>query len=765
MIRQPVFHACVISCLVFSFSSQSLFRDLKGREALPSLSVKPFLIAKSEDDFGGEDFKDMEIDDEPKGGEEGAPPVEDLEDYEVIDEDLEREMEGEEEAEEREDRKKDRDMEMELVEENEGEEGDMEPVDEGVEEDEGADTSQDLDMELNKESEGDDFPDDGDPSPDLDPSPADSLPLEEEGDDFSLEDDKGAAGDLNLITNIRYLSGTDTIVIDGSETVSYQVRKNMENNQLIVEILQARMMDNLEWPYVLKDFKTDFGLIQADQKNDDTVRIVVQMKKGTGFPSTKISESGSQIIVGSGDLSREASADPGPRKPFNLPGKTLKDFYLGDADFTGSPISFHVIDAPVRQVLQFISEEGHLNMTIGEAVQGKVTLKLENVPWDQALHIILMDKNLGYSKRGSIIAINTLDNIEKRTKKLREIAENQRPLTPVKTEVIPISYGKPSEMEKKVSQFLTKPNEKRSQEAGRIIVHEETNTFIVMDTEEVIEKIKQFVSQLDKPPKQVMIEARIVEAEETFGRSFGLNWSLGGNFPVSVSLEGFKEFFAGGFSGNYDLSANDSGVGIDLNVGQIPFIGDIGASLSLAESEGYGRIVSSPRVVTISGKEASITRNSPIIIVNSTSSTEVGAASGGGGGEGDESSGNQTRTERSSTQTVDVKLELKVTPVITAKGSVFLTVDITRENPSGAAVASGDSVKTSRSAKTEVLVQNGHTIVIGGIYQYDQSSGRKGTPFLSKVPFLSWLFDDVSSSYAKNELLVFLTPKLLDTND
>ncbi|MGI9548468.1 MAG: type II secretion system protein GspD, partial [Bdellovibrionales bacterium] len=184
---------------------------------------------------------------------------------------------------------------------------------------------------------------------------------------------------------------------------------------------------------------------------------------------------------------------------------------------------------------------------------------------------------------------------------------------------------------------------------------------------------------------------------------------------------------------------NSSG---SLNISGIPFLGDIGASLNIAEGGGYAKVVSSPKVVTISGKKASITRNAPILIAKSvTTSLE----------------GNTTETR----ETQDVRIQLDVTPTVTSQGSVFLDVSVDREDAGGP----DGSFKIARTAKTEVLVQNGHTIVIGGIYEEEQVKNSDGIPFLRKVPFLNLLFNQFQKTKSKSELLVFLTPKLLDINE
>ena len=770
----------LIYLLFFSFASfsQSLFVKSKFHKLERYAVQQPFLIAQSEEDeFDDDDLEDIEDvgerespDDEKDFSveeEEGMPPLESREDYEVIDEELEADLEnGMDKKDDKKGRRAEDEMDKELEEELEREEPDEGQVQ--LDKPPKAEPKVKEDMEI--DAEEDEIEAEADETlPPMEDMDAEDIVYEddEDGKDMMAEDNQRDG--LNLITNIRYISSEDTIVIDSSETVSYLPRKNTKNNQLIIEILQARLMDNLEWPYPLKDFKTKFGFIKADQKSDDTVRVVIQLKEGSSFPSIKSSEDGNQLIVGFGNSSGVlADGDEASDRIFRgkLPAKTLEDFYYSDLQFTGSPISFHVIDAPVKQVLQFISEESGLNMVIGNGVTGNITLKLEGVPWDQAFHIIVTEKNLGYRKQGNVIIVSTLQFMETRANKIREIAEKKLPLIPFKTEVISLSYVKPSDMKGKVQDFLTKENTKTKQEPGRVIVHEDTNTFIVMDTKRTIEKIKNIVKQLDRPPKQVMIEARIVEAVETFGKSFGFEWSLSGNLPVNISPAGFLDFIKGNFYGDYEFKNSGN---ISLNIGQIPLIGDISAALSLAEAEGYGRLVSSPKVVAISGKSASITRNSPLLFLTAnpyqTAAPTPGGTAEAGAGVDPAAEGGAGQQVPGGVQTLDITLSLQVTPVVTSKGSVFLTVSVTRDSPTGSGAKSGEAFMVSRSAQTEVLVQNGHTVVIGRIYQYDETSSRDGIPFLSKIPFMSWLFDTVTSNYAKNELLVFLTPKVLDTNE
>ena len=567
-------------------------------------------------------------------------------------------------------------------------------------------------------------------------------------DEISMQEEPFSEEALNVITNIRYLTSKDQIVIDCSEPTSYEVDKNEETNQFIIEILQAKLADNLHWPYVMKDFDTQFGLIKADQKDSSTVRIIIQLKEGADFPQSTLTEIGNQILIAYGQVighqivPLEDISDNIYDPSSILPAKTLEDLYSGNIQFSGSPISFHVIDAPIKQVLRFISEESGLNMVIGENVTGTLTLKLEDVPWDQALYTIFKVKSLGYTRDGNVITILPLGEIEERTKKLKEISDRQQGLLPYETKVIPVNYGKIDEIEAKVKVFST-PASNFSQ-GGKLIVHPESNTFVVIDTPKAIKKIESLVKYLDKPPKQVMVEAKIVEVAENFARNFGLTWGLGGNVPVTINASGLIELL-GNISGSYRGQFNEQGMA-SLNLSGLPIIGDINASLSLAEQDGHAQVISTPKVVVISGKSASITRNTPILIPVSTNTTQ---------------NTDGTTSTQQSVQKETVSISLNVTPTVTTRGSVFLKVNVTRSDPGGR----GGSFKTERTAETEVLVKNGQTIVIGGIYEQDEVKQSDGLPFLKDIPFLNRLFNTTGTNRSKAELLVFITPKLLDSHE
>ena len=571
--------------------------------------------------------------------------------------------------------------------------------------------------------------------------------FDEYEEDFTQSVEETSDLSLNLVTNIRYITERDQIVISAEEPPSYEERFNEETNQIIIEILQSKLGENLHWPYILRDFKTDFGLVKADQKNKTTVRVIVQLKEGADIPPVTLSQEG-DIIIGVGKIESAASEEFMETEQGRnvLPAKTLEDLYYGDIEFSGSPMSFHVIDADIKQVLRFISEESGLNMVIDETVSGTVTLKLEDVPWDQALYTLFKVKSLGYTRDGNVITILPLIKIEERTKKLKEISERQKIIAPFETKVIPIMYLKAGEIEGKIKEFLTKPAE--GLEGGRILVNESSNALVVIDNKESIKKIEAMIQFLDKAPQQVMVESKIVEVSKTFSRSFGLNWNLSGDLPVNISASGVLDFFQSVFdtvSGSWRTEKGTTNV---INVSGLPFIGDIGATLNLAEADGTARVLNTTKIFVRSGQSASIEKNTPIQIRSSETQNLQQSV---------QNEGNVTSTFES----LDIKLSSTVTPTVTSSGSIAVDVQINLSDP-GPGGGEGQPLAITRTAQTEVLAKNGQTIVVSGIYQKNENQTRSGMPFLRKIPLVKFLFDDRSILKAESEMLMFVTPTLVE---
>lgn len=597
-------------------------------------------------------------------------------------------------------------------------------------------------------------------------------------------------GDLGTpadITNIKFLANQNggTIVVDANLPPTYATRINSETRQFIIEIENSNLPEKLKRPYILKEFPTSaFGAINAYQdEGSSTVRVVVQMKSPEFIEPTVQLEENSLIVIPSGaggslvadgssvtdDQVEEASLveqEIEEAEVEEIPGaasvekqnssfdvvsaaadekalgsKTLDEFLAGNNKFYGRSISIQVKDADIRDVLSFIADESGINMIIAESVKGTITLKLREIPWDQALVTVMKSKNLGYIREGSVVRINTLTKLEREAENSRRILEAQKRLTPLRVKVIPVSFASVSDLSGQVQPFLT-------QGRGTVVFDSRTSSLIITDTEVVLARVEKLVDKLDVAPAQVVIEGKIVEAVENFQKTLGVDWQSTGstlelspngglnNGPINLSQSLSVSTLAANQAGNLNLN---------LQVGTLEFFGNLSSQLRIAESDSLANVISSPRVVTMNRQPATISQDSESISISTTVSEGI--------------------VTRSVNRT-PVVVSLKVTPQVTADGSVIMDVDVNREF-SGPIEDQGTLARAvnKRSAQTTVLVKSGATAVIGGMYNSSETKGETGVPLLRKIPVVGWLFKTKSTQIEKNELLVFLTPRILNLQD
>ncbi len=589
----------------------------------------------------------------------------------------------------------------------------------------------------------------------------DDLDIEaEEGEEKPPADSIGGAE--VVINSIRYESKDNKIYINGTGSFSYQPRENKANNQFVIEIPGAVLSESLqERPFIMKDFNTDMAFLQADQKDSNTVRVVLQMRENAGMPSVQVADIGSLVIssggeayTGSDEFASSTTDDGDDGGSFSsqstnetskevLPAKTLEEFFLHTPQFTGRPISIHFKDVNVREVLYFISEGTGLNMVLSEDVQGSISIKLRNVPWDQALVTVMKTKKLGYIREGNVIRIMNLDKLKEEQKGIQDMLDKQKVLDPLKVKVIPVIYTKVADMAKQVKDLLTK-------DRGKVTTDTQSNSLIITDTARTIERIEIMIKHLDKTPTQVMIEAKIVEARESFVRNLGISWgfqgaplnitipSTGKNPPLALDISGGLNFLGDG----QQVSSASTLVTRGLKVSFSP-VGDLDLALGLSEIENLIHVLSAPRIMVLNGEKATISQSTEDIDIDTTVTQE----------------GTQRSPKR-----IQADLKFDVSPTITSVGSIYMEIDMKREF-FGAQQTVGDGTarpKNSRTAKTKVLVNNGQTIVIGGIYQKDSARSDEGMPLLRHIPILKWFFSTLAKSEQRNELLLFLTPRIVD---
>ncbi|MBX7231968.1 MAG: type IV pilus secretin PilQ [Bdellovibrionales bacterium] len=565
------------------------------------------------------------------------------------------------------------------------------------------------------------------------------------------------------IKNIKYLASQNggSIVVETTGPALYQVRSKPDTHQFVVELQNSKLPSHLKRPYLLKEFDASFAAINAYQNvNSTTSRIVIQLKPEVINDPIVQQEGNTLVVMPSTPTNKLADnkgsgGQSGGVAPINeaalvndekaLMARSLDEYLTSSNKFYGRPLSIEVQDQDIRDVLDFIARDVGLNMVMSEDVQGKITLKLRDIPWDQALVTIMKSKKLGYVRQGAVIRISTLTTLQEENDSAKRILDSQKILAPLRVKVIPVSYAAVEDLSKQIPPFLT-------QGRGQIVIDNRTSSLIITDTEDVLERVFRLVRELDIPPAQVMIEGKVVEAMDNFSQSLGLNWRYSGNTMVlgegkgangadlnlfnSLSITNLPDKTAG---------AGAAAFGTNLTIGRFDIFGDINAALSMAEGDSQIKILSSPRIVTMNKEKANITQKGQVITVQSIRDLNT-------------VSRNVVRNEFS--------LELTVTPQITAEGSVIMDVQVRREFPG--AVEDQESLArpiNSRSANTKILVNDGQTAVIGGIYSSDKTTKESGVPWLRHLPVLGWLFKSRQKEDTRNELLIFLTPKVLNVKD
>ena len=399
--------------------------------------------------------------------------------------------------------------------------------------------------------------------------------------------------------------------------------------------------------------------------------------------------------------------------------------------YTGERTSLVFDNAEVRDILRLIAEISDLNIIASDDVQGNITLRLIDVPWDQALDLILDVTGLGMIQQGNVVRVLPQEVI--RAKKEAELtaARSQEKLEPLTTEVFTVSYADLGSVSGPVQSLLS--------DRGSLTEDQRNKYLIVTDVQQRIEKARELISILDTPERQVMIEARIVEVNSNFSRDLGVDWGIDFNNP------GHKFGSAGlGIGGDFTIGLpagggnipTEAGLGAGFTFGRIGIDQTIlDLRISALETNGKLKIISMPKVTTLNGEQASISQGTTIPYQTSGS-------------------------DGPKTEFVSAELKLEVTPVINPDDSIIMQILATNDSPSITAGASAPSIDTKK-AETKVLVRNGETTVIGGIFVENTSDSDSGTPWAKDVPIIGHLFKSTKNTNTRSELLVFITPRIL----
>lgn len=577
---------------------------------------------------------------------------------------------------------------------------------------------------------------------------------------------KRVGGRNPAIANVdfrRTPEGAARILLElGSENVIADLRS--EGQTVVIDLQDVDVPEALRQKLDVTDFATPVRSIETTQRGNGS-RVTVST---TGPFETLAYQTGNQYVL---EVSPRRAEEAAAADVTGL-GREEKKGY------SGTPVTFNFQEIPVRTVLQLIAEESGLNIVAADSVSGNVTLRLINVPWDQALDIVLRAKSLDKRSDGNVVWVAPQSEIAAYEKAMADARLEMEQRAALVTEYIAINYGSAAE----IASLLTDSSKSGGSGGGQsdrsrgflssrgsVSYDLRTNTLLLNDSPEKIFEIKELIALLDRPVDQVLIEARIVIASESFARELGARFGIssgrqeGDNtiITTSGSLAGSRAManaaLQNRLNGRPPLAGIGAAAGNPLNV-NLPVANPAGAigfsilgadylldlELSALQSEGRGEVVSSPRVITSNQREATISQGREVGYVTTSG---VGA---------------------NATPTVNFKealLELKVTPTITQDGRVFLSMGVKKDEIIGY-VNLGELGSTPELAKREVttavLVDSGQTVVVGGVYEFTSAEDITKVPFLGDVPVLGNLFRNKRKDQTKAELLIFVTPKVLN---
>ncbi len=530
----------------------------------------------------------------------------------------------------------------------------------------------------------------------------------------------------------RGRAGEGRIVVDLADTsTGIDIRQQGQN--IVVEFVKTALPDNLRKRLDVVDFATPVQTINTYAQGDN-VRMVIEPK---GLWEHNAYQTDTQFVV--------------EVKPVT-PGSAAAQ----RGRYTGEKLSLNFQNVEVRAVLNVIADFTDLNIITSDTVSGNITLRLKDVPWDQAMDIILQTRGLDMRKNGNVIWVAPRDELATREKLALEAQQQIGELEATRTESFQMNYQKASDVQKLLSDKTQPILSKR----GSAVVDTRTNTLFVQDVPSRLEEVRKLISKIDVAVRQVVIEARIVIADDSFSKNLGAR--LGYNTAPSQLFNG------GPAQRNLGVTAGSTLDQLGANTGSIATAGTttvqnvnlpasgfnnfsagafsfilfnstftrmLSAEITALEADGKGKTVASPRVLTADGVEAIIEQGTEIPYQQASSS---GATS---------------------TAFRKANLSLKVKPQITPEGNVIMSLDVNKDEP-GATTTAGVQINT-KHVKTEVLVENGGTVVIGGIYEESERQDLTRVPFFGELPYIGFFFRNTTRATRKTELLVFITPRVV----
>lgn len=528
--------------------------------------------------------------------------------------------------------------------------------------------------------------------------------------------------------------GEGNVIIDlSSPGMNPDVQE--QGGKIRLDFPGAQLPESLRARLDVKDFATPVQFVNASSEGGKASILI----EPTGMYDYLVYQADNRLTVSVKPLTQENVA------------KRNADRFA----YTGEKLSLNFQDIDVRSVLQLIADFTNLNLVASDTVQGNITLRLQNVPWDQALDLVLKTKGLDKRKVGNVLLVAPADEIAARERQELEAQQQIAELAPLRRELVQVNYAKAADIAK-LFQSVTS-GEEGEEQRGSITVDERTNNIIAYQTQERLDELRRIVAQLDIPVRQVMIEARIVEANVDYDKSLGVRW--GGSFvndqwslygkDGAQSVDDGQVFLPGTDQvGNFKLEDGvapvpfvDMGVANSTSGLGIGFVSDhliLDLQLSAMEKTGNGEVISQPKVLTSDKETAKILTGEEIPYQEASSS---GATS---------------------TSFKEAALSLEVTPQITPDNRIIMEVKVTKDQADFSKALNGVPPINKNEVNAKVLIGDGETIVIGGVFSNTQAKSVDKVPFLGDLPFIGRLFRRDVVADSKSELLVFLTPRILN---
>jgi len=570
-------------------------------------------------------------------------------------------------------------------------------------------------------------------------------------------------GDYAEIKAVDFKQLTDkaSLTIVASKKVEYKLSKTSNELNLVLDIRNAVIADEMGRTLDASELNTPVSSIssfQASAEPAKEVRIIVKLKERSSYD---ISQDGEKIEVNFPLLAARQTAPKNAEEKSQESGvgsQELKETKPTEeainkeqaSGYTGRKISLDFKDADINNILRLMAEISNLNIIAGDDVKGKMSLRLVDVPWDQAFDIILKTNGLGRVQEGNVVRIMPVSKIKQENEELLASRKAKEKLEDLEIKLLPVNYATASSLESQVKGLLS--------DRGSVTVEARTNTLIIKDIPANIKKAVDLITQLDTQTPQVLIEARIVEAQSNFARDLGVQWGV-------ATLSSSKDKFTSGFGSSTAVTTGPTQTGLDrtgqfstqpnyavslpaaggagtlgamgFSFGKLtgdPFLLDL--RISAGEKKGLTKTISRPRITTLDNKEAKISQGDSVPFETTSSS------------------GTQTSF-------IDATLELTVTPHITPDGSVSMKIKASRNSIGSFRSASGTPSISKKEASTEIIVKSGETAVIGGIVVSDNSDATSGIPFLKDIPLIGWLFKNKATADSQTELLIFITPNIV----